>query len=357
MEAAHVPWRPLGELFVSRGLISEDELETALAEQAATGKRLGEILVDRGLVSGPDLTSALMDQLGVEISKEEGFGSGLWAEIKRRHRRVRHEGEDEQDGEYDESPPELALLRPVEDDTEPDFEPEFEPVYAPEPEPEPEPFALPPAAVAVEAEPVEPVAWEPAVVEPEPVEPVTWEPDVVESEPFAAVDPELEYDLEEIRADYTPPEPMEPFAAPVPEPGAAFAEPEFAQPEPEQPEPAPELAEPEFAEPVLLVSEPAALAPDYEPGPAPSVAVEPVPEPQPEPAPAAIQSPNVEPVGAAVLPVEHREEDTSELRSELEQARIELSQLQEMLADAMTALTALSAEVAPEAYAPERSAG
>ena len=89
--------RPLGELFVSRGLISEAELETALAEQAATGKRLGEILVDRGLVSGPDLTSALMDQLGVEISKEEGFGSGLWAEIKRRHKRVRPDGSEEEE--------------------------------------------------------------------------------------------------------------------------------------------------------------------------------------------------------------------------------------------------------------------
>ena len=85
VEAASVTWRPLGELFVGRGLITEAELETALAEQAATGQRLGEILVERGLVSGPDLTSALMDQLGVEISKEEGYGSGLWAEIKRRH--------------------------------------------------------------------------------------------------------------------------------------------------------------------------------------------------------------------------------------------------------------------------------
>ena len=65
---ARILWRPLGELFVSRGLISEAELETAPAEQAATGKRLGEILVERGLVSSPDLTSPLMDQLGVEIS-------------------------------------------------------------------------------------------------------------------------------------------------------------------------------------------------------------------------------------------------------------------------------------------------
>src|SRR5438128_7603540 len=112
VEAAQVPWRPLGELFVKRGLISEAELETALAEQAATGKRLGEILVDRGLVSGPDLTSALMDQLGVEISKEEGFGSGLWAEIKRRHKRVRREDEDDADAADDAEPaqPGISLV-------------------------------------------------------------------------------------------------------------------------------------------------------------------------------------------------------------------------------------------------------
>ena len=182
VEAAQVPWRPLGELFVSRGLISEAELETALAEQAATGKRLGEILVDRGLVSGPDLTSALMDQLGVEISKEEGFGSGLWAEIKRRHKRVRHEGEE--DGEDVPYRSDLSLLLPPEDGPEAEFEPEFafevadehDTDHEAEPEPEPEPFTPPPAAAVVvepwlaESESVEPESSGPEFVEPEPVE-------------------------------------------------------------------------------------------------------------------------------------------------------------------------------------------
>ncbi len=146
VEAAEISWRPLGELFVSRGLISEAELETALAEQTATGKRLGEILVDRGLVSGPDLTSALMDQLGIEISKEEGFGSGLWAEIKRRHKRVRPdlpEGEEPDVSERSE----IALVPPSGGEPavpEPDVsEPEPEPIALPEPEP----IVLPPAAV------------------------------------------------------------------------------------------------------------------------------------------------------------------------------------------------------------------
>jgi len=87
VEAAHIPWRPIGELFVERGLISAEQLEEALAKQVATGQRLGEILVADNLISSPELTQALMEQLGQEIAKEEGFGSGLWAEIKRRQSR------------------------------------------------------------------------------------------------------------------------------------------------------------------------------------------------------------------------------------------------------------------------------
>lgn len=167
VESAQVPWRPLGELFVSRGLISEAELETALAEQAATGKRLGEILVDRGLVSGPDLTAALMDQLGVELAKEEGFGSGLWAEIKRRHKRVQPDADENEDV-------------PI----------------APADGPSPDARVI-------------------ALVPPEPA-PV-----------LARMDPELEQDLEELRTEYQAPAPVEPLVAastePVPEPEPAAA--------------------------------------------------------------------------------------------------------------------------------------
>jgi hypothetical protein len=66
MEAAHTSWRSLGELFVERGLISEADLERALAEQVATKRRLADILVRRGLVTGHDITKALMEQLGDE---------------------------------------------------------------------------------------------------------------------------------------------------------------------------------------------------------------------------------------------------------------------------------------------------
>jgi hypothetical protein len=89
VEAAHIPWRPLGRLLVEQGLISEDELERALVEQAATGRPLGETLVELGFVSGPALSRALAAQYGLELTTEGGFGTGLRVEIERRHPRGR----------------------------------------------------------------------------------------------------------------------------------------------------------------------------------------------------------------------------------------------------------------------------
>jgi hypothetical protein len=86
MERAESIWRPLGELLVQKKLLTEDELELALAEQTDTGRLLGAILVERGYVSGPALAVALAEQYGVELHTERGFGTGLWAEIDRRHR-------------------------------------------------------------------------------------------------------------------------------------------------------------------------------------------------------------------------------------------------------------------------------
>ena len=89
MEAAHIPWRPLGQILVDKGLLTADELDESLAEQVATGRRLGEILISRGLLSGPMLTVALAEQLGAEVTTETGFGTGLWAAIRRGHRTAR----------------------------------------------------------------------------------------------------------------------------------------------------------------------------------------------------------------------------------------------------------------------------
>ena len=85
MEAARITWRPLGRLLVERGLLTDRELEQALAAQQTTGKRLGETIVELGFVSGPDLASALAAQYGLELTTESGFGTGLRSQIQQRH--------------------------------------------------------------------------------------------------------------------------------------------------------------------------------------------------------------------------------------------------------------------------------
>jgi type IV pilus assembly protein PilB len=62
MEAAHHPWPALGALLVRDGLVSEDELEAALAQQPGSGKRLGEVLVDRGTVTRTQVARVLAEQ-------------------------------------------------------------------------------------------------------------------------------------------------------------------------------------------------------------------------------------------------------------------------------------------------------
>jgi hypothetical protein len=69
-------WRPLGQLLVQRGLLTPDELETALDEQERTGGLLGEILMRNGLLSKLALASSLHEQSLAE-EHESGFGFGL----------------------------------------------------------------------------------------------------------------------------------------------------------------------------------------------------------------------------------------------------------------------------------------
>jgi chromosome segregation ATPase len=111
VEAARVPQQLLGELFVEKGLITPEELAEALAEQKESGKRIGQVLVQKGLVSRPDLTTVLAEQLGVVLAKQEGFGAGLWSEIKRRHPRGRDDEGGEQEPSEPARPPEPQDLR------------------------------------------------------------------------------------------------------------------------------------------------------------------------------------------------------------------------------------------------------
>jgi hypothetical protein len=113
VEAAENIRRPLGELLVTKGLVTKDELELALAEQDDTGRLLGAILVERGYVSGPALAIALAEQYGVELKTERGFGTGLWAEIDRRHREGRGRGDEPDDNVVSLDPVKLTALEVV----------------------------------------------------------------------------------------------------------------------------------------------------------------------------------------------------------------------------------------------------
>jgi len=55
----------LGELLVAAGLITEEQLQNVLRDQAASGRLLGDILVDRGYASESDVAKAVGQQLGV----------------------------------------------------------------------------------------------------------------------------------------------------------------------------------------------------------------------------------------------------------------------------------------------------
>jgi hypothetical protein len=107
MSAHETPWRPLGVLLVEQGVISEAELETALAEQAAIGKPLGEILIAQGFSSRPAIQDALAEQAGVMFEPERGFGTGLRGLLARKHRQRKH-GEEP-------ARPQLAVVPPLAD--------------------------------------------------------------------------------------------------------------------------------------------------------------------------------------------------------------------------------------------------
>lgn len=104
MEEPEFSWRPLGRLFVEKGLLTELRLEHALEQQAETGGQLGEILVSLGYVTSTALARLLAEQYGVELAVDTGFGTGLRAELERRL--------DTQDGREPRVAPALALVEP-----------------------------------------------------------------------------------------------------------------------------------------------------------------------------------------------------------------------------------------------------
>jgi len=66
----------LGELLVHKGVLTDAQLEIALAEQQKSGAPLGEILVRLGFSKGPTIANALAEQHGGPLRTEYGLSLG-----------------------------------------------------------------------------------------------------------------------------------------------------------------------------------------------------------------------------------------------------------------------------------------
>lgn len=85
-------WPPLGTLLVRDGLVTEDELEAALAQQRlSSNKRLGEILVERGSLTRSDVARVVAEQYElpyVDVADDElddGIANLLPLELSTRY--------------------------------------------------------------------------------------------------------------------------------------------------------------------------------------------------------------------------------------------------------------------------------
>ena len=85
MESGRQTHRSLGAVLVEQGLVTNDDVEDALAVQMETSQPLGEILLQRSLIARPTLAKALAAQRGRSLEEEGGFGSGLMAKIEHLH--------------------------------------------------------------------------------------------------------------------------------------------------------------------------------------------------------------------------------------------------------------------------------
>jgi hypothetical protein len=66
--------RPIGQILVEKGEISEAELQAALAEQERTGLRLGQILIETGRISWLALARAIAEQV-LDIDDTQAAGA------------------------------------------------------------------------------------------------------------------------------------------------------------------------------------------------------------------------------------------------------------------------------------------
>ena len=55
----------LGDVLINSGVITQEQLDTALGLQKGTGRKLGEVLLDEGIATDEAITKALSSQLGI----------------------------------------------------------------------------------------------------------------------------------------------------------------------------------------------------------------------------------------------------------------------------------------------------
>ncbi|MBV8479410.1 MAG: hypothetical protein JOY72_03820, partial [Actinobacteria bacterium] len=68
---------PLGRVLVERGHLTEQQLQSALAEQARTGRPLGQVLIALSYVTPTTIAQALATQQGAVVETEFGFATGF----------------------------------------------------------------------------------------------------------------------------------------------------------------------------------------------------------------------------------------------------------------------------------------
>ncbi len=68
-----LPKKRLGEILLSKDLVTEENLQKAIAIQKKTGERLGDILLKYGYVKEEDLLEALSIQLGIPSAKIDSY--------------------------------------------------------------------------------------------------------------------------------------------------------------------------------------------------------------------------------------------------------------------------------------------
>src|SRR5918996_3981678 len=82
----------LGDVLVDEGLITAEQLETAIAEQQRLGRSMGRVLIDLGLVREPELVSALARKIGLgfvdltEHAVDASAASLIPEQVARRYR-------------------------------------------------------------------------------------------------------------------------------------------------------------------------------------------------------------------------------------------------------------------------------